>query len=75
MVEGFDGLLEGDGDEQADADGGDVDEKVAPGVGRLVRRVDVELGGLLLAFCLSVGAWSTERACLRLSSVGALVAG
>jgi hypothetical protein len=33
-VDGFDGLFEIDGDEQADADGGDVDEEVAPGVWR-----------------------------------------
>ena len=33
MVDGFDALLEADGDEQANGDGGDVDEEVAPGVG------------------------------------------
>ena len=43
-VDGFDGLFEIDGDEQADADGGDVDEEVAPGVGGGVGRVDVEHG-------------------------------
>jgi len=47
MVEGFDGLLEADGDEQADADGGDVDEEVAPGVGGFVGWVDVEHGRVL----------------------------
>jgi hypothetical protein len=41
LVEGFDGLLEGDGDEEADADGGDVEEEVAPGVGGCVGWVDV----------------------------------
>jgi hypothetical protein len=41
-VDGFDGLFEIDGDEQADADGGDVEEEVAPGVGGGVGRVDVE---------------------------------
>ena len=46
MVDGFDALLEADGDEQADADGGDVDEEVAPGVSGLVGRVDVEHWGL-----------------------------
>jgi hypothetical protein len=38
----FDSLLQGDGDEQADTNGGDVDEEVAPGVGRGVGRVNVE---------------------------------
>ena len=42
VVEGFDALLEADGDEQAYADGGDVDEEVAPGVGGVVGRVDIE---------------------------------
>ncbi len=42
MVEVFDGLLEADGDEQADDDGGDVDEEVFPSVGGFVGRVDVE---------------------------------
>ena len=41
MMEVFDGLLEADGDEQAEDDGGDVDEEVAPGGGGVVRRVDV----------------------------------
>jgi len=41
MMQGLDGLLEADGDEQANADGGDVDEEVAPDVGGLVGRVDV----------------------------------
>ena len=34
MVDGFDGLLEADGDDEADDDGGDVDEEVFPGVRR-----------------------------------------
>jgi len=42
MMQGLNGLLEADGDEQADADGGDVDEEVAPGVGGVVGWVDVE---------------------------------
>ena len=42
VVEEFDGLLETDGDEQAEDDGGDVDEEVASGVGCFVGRVDVE---------------------------------
>jgi hypothetical protein len=45
-VNRLDGLFEADGDEQADDDGGDVDEEVAPGVGGLVGRVDVEHGVL-----------------------------
>jgi hypothetical protein len=36
------GLLETDGNEQADADCADVDEEVFPGVGGFVGRVDVE---------------------------------
>ena len=32
VMNGFDGLLEGDGDEEAEDDCGDVDEEVAPGV-------------------------------------------
>jgi hypothetical protein len=42
--QGLDRLLQADGDEQADDDGGDVDEEVFPGVGGLVGRVDVEHG-------------------------------
>jgi hypothetical protein len=42
VVEVLDGLLEADGDEKADDDGGDVDEEVAPGVGGGVGRVYVE---------------------------------
>ena len=34
-VDRFYGLLEAGGDEEADDDGGDVDEEVAPGVGRV----------------------------------------
>jgi hypothetical protein len=41
VVEGLDGLLKGDGDEEADGDGGDVQEKVSPGVGGGVGWVDV----------------------------------
>jgi hypothetical protein len=41
MVEGFDALLEADGDEQTDANGGDVDEEIAPGVSSVVGRVDI----------------------------------
>ena len=47
MVEELDCLFEADGDQEADDDGGDVDEEVAPGVGGVVGRVDVEHGRLL----------------------------
>ena len=47
MVEGFDGLFKADGDEQAHADGGDVDEEIAPGVDGVMERVDVEHGRVL----------------------------
>jgi hypothetical protein len=41
MFQGLDGLFEADRDEQADADSGDVDEEVAPGVGGGVGWVDI----------------------------------
>jgi hypothetical protein len=37
-------LLQTDGDDEADDDGGDVDEEVFPGMGRGVGRVDIEHG-------------------------------
>jgi hypothetical protein len=62
VVDEFDGLLEGYGDEEADDDGDDVDEEVSPGAGGVVGRVDVEhtwlLSGVLKA---SVGWRSWER--------------
>ena len=42
VVDPLDGLFNCDGDQQADDDGGDVDEEVAPGMGRLVGWVDVK---------------------------------
>ncbi len=42
VVDDFDRLLEADGDEQANDDGGDVEEEVGPGVGGLVGWMDVE---------------------------------
>ena len=48
MVNELDGLFEADGDEQADDDGGDVDEEVSPGGGGMVRRMDFEHGGRFL---------------------------
>ena len=47
MMKPFDGLLEAFGDEQADADCGDVDEEVAPGMGGVVGGMDVEHGSIL----------------------------
>jgi hypothetical protein len=48
LVDALDGLLEADGDEKTDDDGGDVDEEVAPGVCRVVRGMDVEHESLRL---------------------------
>ncbi len=42
LVDALDGLFEADGYEEAEDDGGDVDEEVAPCIGGVVRRVDVE---------------------------------
>jgi hypothetical protein len=42
MVEVLDGLLEADGDEDAEDDGGQVDEEVAAGSGGVVGRVDID---------------------------------
>jgi hypothetical protein len=44
LVNLLDELLESYGDDEADDDGGDVDEEVAPGVGGVVGWVDVEHG-------------------------------
>jgi hypothetical protein len=44
VVEVFNGLLEADGNEKAEDDGGDVDEEVAPAGGGVMGRVDVEHG-------------------------------
>ena len=41
VVQPLNGLLEADGDEQADDDGGDVDEEIAPGGDGVVRWMDV----------------------------------
>jgi hypothetical protein len=56
MVDELDGLFEADGDEQTDTDGGDVDEKVAPGVDGFVGGVDVEHGRVLC------GDWRSDAA-------------
>jgi hypothetical protein len=45
MMEVLDGLLEADGDDEAEDDGGDMDEEVSPGIGGVVGGVDVEHGG------------------------------
>jgi hypothetical protein len=60
VVDSLDGLLNSDGDEQADDDGGDVDEEVAPGVGGLVGRVDVE-HGFLGVIWVSAGPGESNR--------------
>jgi hypothetical protein len=36
VMDEFDGLLEADGDEETEDDGGDVDEEVSPGAGGVV---------------------------------------
>jgi hypothetical protein len=41
-VNALDGLLQPDGDEEADDDRGDVDEEVFPRMNGFVRRMDVE---------------------------------
>ena len=48
MVKVLDGLLEADGDAEADNDGCDMDEEVAPGVDRGMGSVNVDHRGLLL---------------------------
>lgn len=48
VMEKLDGLFKGDGDEEAENDGGDVNEEVAPGSGGVVRRVNVQHGVVLL---------------------------
>ena len=50
MVEELDCLFEADGDQEADDDGGDVDEEVAPGVGGVAGWVNVEHGLLLYSW-------------------------
>jgi hypothetical protein len=42
VMDGLDGLLKADGDEQAEDDGGDMDKEVSPGAGSVVGGVDVE---------------------------------
>ena len=45
VVQRFDALLKAYGDEETDDDGGDVSEKLAPGSGSVVRRMDVDHRG------------------------------
>jgi hypothetical protein len=42
MMKVFDRLFESNGKQQADADGGDVDAEIAPGVWRMFGRVNVD---------------------------------
>jgi hypothetical protein len=44
VVEVLDGLLKADGDEDAEDDGGEVDEEVAAGSCGVVRWVDIDHG-------------------------------
>src|SRR6266702_194651 len=48
VVEIFDRLLKADRDEQAEDDGGDMDEELFPAIGGVVCGVDVEHGSRLL---------------------------
>ena len=61
------GLLKADRDEQADADGGDVDEEVGPGVSGLVWRVDVDHRRVLLRILPALRRldWIGWRLCMR----------
>src|ERR1700722_12572347 len=45
LMDALDGLFEGDGFEEADDDGDDVDEEVSPGGGGVMGGMDVEHGG------------------------------
>jgi hypothetical protein len=52
VVQYLDGLLEADGYEESDYDGGDVDEEVSPGVSGVWGRVDVQHGsGSSFGYC------------------------
>jgi hypothetical protein len=44
MMDCFDHLFKAYGDEEADDDGGDVDEEVAPSAGGVMRWMDIEHG-------------------------------
>jgi hypothetical protein len=67
-VDRFYGLLEAGGDEEADDDGGDVDEEVASGVGRGVGRVGFGHAWLRAVGCPMIpyleiavrGGWATR---------------
>jgi hypothetical protein len=48
VVDVLDGLLQADCDDQAQNNGGDVDEEVAPGTGGVVGGMHVEHGGWFL---------------------------
>ena len=52
IMNGLDGLLEADGDDEAKDDGGDVDEEVSPGVSGVFGRVYVEHWALLLLWTM-----------------------
>jgi hypothetical protein len=52
MVKELNGLLEPDGDKQADGDGGDMSEKVFPRAGGSVGSMDVEH-----SYCVLLTGW------------------
>jgi hypothetical protein len=65
MMDRLNGLLEADGDEQTDDDGGDVDEEVAPGVGGVGgRRAWVSPWGLCYLCCFG----SVAALCVAVST-------
>ncbi len=62
MMDGFHGLLEAHRNDEADDDGGDVDEEVFPGVGGFVGRVDVEhRSSLSQDVRMESGIWGFSR--------------
>jgi len=65
VVEELDGLLEADGNEEADDDGGDVDEEVAPGMGGGVGRMDVQHRCLFSSLRLRNGRFRIRQSSRR----------
>jgi hypothetical protein len=61
MMEEFDSLLQANGDEQAEDDGGDMDKEVAPCAGRVVGWMDVEHGCGLLGRAGRFRRWDVVR--------------
>jgi hypothetical protein len=68
IMNGLDGLLEADGDDEAKDDGGDVDEEVSPGVSGVFGRVYVEHWALLLLWTMvEIGGWAKSVTAARRS--------